>query len=401
MFDAAEGDWKTGTLGQFLDRAAGGGTPSRDNPTFWGGCIPWVSVKDVTKAGALPQETITSEGLANSSSRLISAHTNIVATRMAVGSVVRYGVDVAINQDLLALMPSGQLDPDFLYHWLNWNKEEFLAVATGTTVKGIRKDVLLSFSIDLPPLDEQRRIAEVLRSVDEAIRCSDKAEEQAFRVLVQSLSDALRLDDLDDGRQLPGWKVARIGDLGKVQAGRQRAPNFTKGYLRPYLRVANVYDGYIDTSDVLEMMFSEREYAEYKLVPGDILLNEGQSIGLVGRAAMYLGKPKDCCFQNTLVRLRATTVLPDFAYALVRTLFWSGRLSAIATQTTSVAHLGVARFADLKVPVPPPEEQRRIAQLFNDLCSGSDGCRKAGQSLRHLKPRLKSDLLSGRVRVPA
>jgi type I restriction enzyme S subunit len=312
-------------------------------------------------------------------------------------------IDAAINQAVLAVMPDPKiLDAEFCYRLLQSHTPKLLSLTQGSGQPNLNKALIDGLEIRLPSLDEQRRIAEVLRSVDEAIRRSNEAEEQAYRVLVQSLTEVLHLHDEEDDAGLPpGWQIARIGDLGKVQAGRQRAPNFTKGHRRPYLRVANVFDGYIDASDVLEMMFSEREYVEYKLISGDILLNEGQSIELVGRAAMYLGEPRDCCFQNTLVRFRAATVLPDFAYALVRTLFWSGRLSRIATQTTSVAHLGVGRFADLKVSVPPPDEQRRIGQLFNDLCCGSDGCREVGRSLRVLKTQVMSDLLSGRVRVPA
>lgn len=99
-------EWRPGRFGQFLKAAQGGGTPPRDNPAYWGRGLPWASVKDVTSGANEPLEEITAEGLQNSSSRRVAAGTNILATRMAVGTVVRYGVDVAINQDLLALTPS-------------------------------------------------------------------------------------------------------------------------------------------------------------------------------------------------------------------------------------------------------------------------------------------------------
>jgi type I restriction enzyme S subunit len=236
--------------------------------------------------------------------------------------------------------------------------------------------------------------------VDDTIACGEAAERQAFEVLKQAMVASLHLEE--EGRAPDsGWKTARIGDLGKVQAGRQRAPNFTQGEVRPYLRVANVFDGYIDTSDILTMPFTAREYGEYRLSPGDILLNEGQSIELVGRAAMYAGEPRDCCFQNTLVRFRALSVPADFAYGLFRTLYWTGRLSAIASRTTSVAHLGVSRFANLRVAVPPADEQHRIGKLFNDLCDAHASHQAANQRLRKIRQAISSALLSGRVRVPA
>ena len=62
-----------------------------------------------------------------------------------------------------------------------------------------------------------------------------------------------------------GWRQCLISDIGKVQSGRQRSPHFTAGQLRAYLRVANVFDGKIDTSDVLEMYFSDAEFETFKL----------------------------------------------------------------------------------------------------------------------------------------
>ena len=74
--------------------------------------------------------------------------------------------------------------------------------------------------------------------------------------------------------------------------------------MRPYLRVANVYEDRLDLSDVKQMNFTPNEYETFHLRDGDILLNEGQSIELVGRPAMYRGEVPGACFQNTLVRFR-------------------------------------------------------------------------------------------------
>ncbi len=92
------------------------------------------------------------------------------------------------------------------------------------------------------------------------------------------------------------WEAKRVGEAGDVLGGRQRSPHY-RGKLSKYLRVANVFDGFIDTEDVLEMPFSPAEKQRFRLKDDDILLNEGQSIELVGRSAIYRGKPEDCCFK--------------------------------------------------------------------------------------------------------
>ena len=72
--------------------------------------------------------------------------------------------------------------------------------------------------------------------------------------------------------------------------------------MKPYLRVANVFEDRIDTSSIKEMHFEEAEFEKYKLRDGDVLLNEGQSPELLGRPAIYRGEPPDVAFTNSLIR---------------------------------------------------------------------------------------------------
>ena len=96
----------------------------------------------------------------------------------------------------------------------------------------------------------------------------------------------------------------------------------------------------------MEMNFAPKEFEVYRLREGDILLNEGQSLELVGRPAMLRGELDDVCFQNTLVRFRASSVV-DPAYALIvfRAYLHSGRFQRIARWTVNITHLGGGRFA--------------------------------------------------------
>ena len=176
----------------------------------------------------------------------------------------------------------------------------------------------------------------------------------------------------EEVRALPalpdGWAWCRIGEIGQVQLGRQRSPKQMSGrYMRPYLRVANVFESRIDTSDVYSMNFNPSEFKTYELKRGDILLNEGQSLELVGRPAMFRGEVAGCCFQNTLVRFRPAAEL-DGCYALQLFVHYlkSGRFRRIAKWTNNIAHLGARRFADLEFPVCPVPEQHEIARVLHE-----------------------------------
>ncbi len=178
--------------------------------------------------------------------------------------------------------------------------------------------------------------------------------------------------DVDGLPELPeGWWWARVEQVGEVQLGRQRAPQYHTGpYMRPYLRVANVFEDRIDTSDILTMNFTPKEYEIYHLKFGDILLNEGQSLELIGRPAMYRDEVPGACFQNTLIRFRPYSgLLASYSLIVFRTYLHTKRFQRIGKHTTNIAHLGAGRFAGLEFPLPPRTEQEQIASEVEQALS--------------------------------
>lgn len=202
-----------------------------------------------------------------------------------------------------------------------------------------------------------------------------------------------------DGSPLPdlpeGWCWATHDQVGDVQLGRQRAPQHHTGdHMRPYLRVANVYEDRIDLSDVLSMNFTPEEFETYELRLGDILLNEGQSMELVGRPAMYRGELPGGCFQNTLVRQRAIAPLvPEYALIVCLAQFRAGRFRKIASITTSIAHLGAQRFAALEFPLPPIAEQEAIIDIVKEKLSLIDALTLESQRGLARASRLRQAIL--------
>jgi type I restriction enzyme S subunit len=397
--DLPEG-WREARLGD-VARIVTGKTPSTKEPRYWGGGIPFVTPSDIKEGPWLPQveRHLSSEGMRCSA--VVPAGSVLFTCIASIGKSCITREVSTLNQQINACVPSAQVDAYFLYNALQARVGDMLDLAGTTAVPIINKTTFSKVAVKLPHLDEQRRIAEVLRSVDEAIAATQCALDQAFKVARSVMVEQLVLPLTAKDRLPDGWSAATFGSIGKVQAGRQRAPSFTRGTVRPYLRVANVFDGFIDTSDVLEMPFTEREYSNYQLLEGDILLNEGQSLELVGRAARYHGEPADCCFQNTLVRFRAHGVEADYAYTLIRTMYAAGRFTEIASRTTSVAHLGVSRFAALIAPIPPLKFQMAIAELFDSMEQSIIEQRSSLVTLRAKKAALAAELLSGHVRVRA
>lgn len=162
------------------------------------------------------------------------------------------------------------------------------------------------------------------------------------------------------------WCWATTELAGDVLLGRQRAPQYLTGrWPQRYLRVANIKDDWIDFSDVETMDFDEAHFVKYRLMPGDILVSEGQSPELVGQSAIFRGHPEPLCFQKTLHRFRAAlgVTLPEYAQLVFRAHVYGGVFRALASITTNIAHLTLEKFSAAPFPLPPLAEQIEIVAL--------------------------------------
>lgn len=183
--------WKFVRVGDLALSIKSGGTPSKQNPAYWNGGIPWASVKDL-KFGApiiSTQDSITSAGL-EAGSCLAEAGSILVCTRMGLGKIGEALIDVAINQDLKALLLASGISKQY---FINYFKT--LAIkGSGMTVAGIKQDELLGFIIALPSTAEQSRIVarvEELMALCDALEAKGKLEAEQHARLVRSLFESL------------------------------------------------------------------------------------------------------------------------------------------------------------------------------------------------------------------
>jgi restriction endonuclease S subunit len=158
-------------LGKYINKVIGGGTPSKSTPEYWGGKIPWMTVKDIPETGFVKTtvETISEAGLESSAANLIPSNSVILATRIALGKVVRNKNAVAINQDLKAIFPTDEVLDEFLFYWLKSVKHLIFGLGAGTTVKGIRLEDLKKIPFSPPSKTTQRFFVASLKGVDQAL----------------------------------------------------------------------------------------------------------------------------------------------------------------------------------------------------------------------------------------
>ena len=195
--------WPKTTLGSIVS-FKGGGTPSKDKSEYWTDEIPWATVKDFKGLTiSCTQDSISKKGLKEGASNIIPAGHVIIPTRMALGKAAINTIDMAINQDLRALIPKKQIDTRYLLYSMLGLAKQIEQFGTGATVKGITQNKLAELEIPLPPLDEQRRIAEILDAAD-ALRAKRREALAQLDALLQSTF----LDMFGDPVTNPkGWEV--------------------------------------------------------------------------------------------------------------------------------------------------------------------------------------------------
>jgi type I restriction enzyme S subunit len=168
--------------------------------------------------------------------------------------------------------------------------------------------------------------------------------------------------DQEDGKVQPrGWTSASVAQCGFVQLGRQRSPNNrSKNYPRPYIRAANVTESGIDVTDILQMDFPPDEFERFQLHVGDILLSEASgSPEQVGKPAIWAGEIEDCCFQNTVIRLKPVILGSDFLLLICKHFYTNGVFARVSGGV-GINHLSVGKFSRMVIPLPPLIEQDRI-----------------------------------------
>ena len=400
--------WSAHDLGDLAQKIEGGGTPPRNEPSYWDGDIPWASVKDLRGVKLSTTEEFISElGLENSSSKLIPSNTMIIASRMAVGKAVFFNQDVAINQDLKAFYPKENTDGLFLLQWYLSQSEKIESLATGSTVKGIRLDDLTLLPIDLPPLPEQQKIATILSSVDDVIEKTraqiDKLKDLKTGMMQELLTKGIGHTEFKDspvGRIPLSWDVVSVGTLTDVIDPQpdHRTPAEVKDGI-PYVGLGDIdKSGLINFSAARKVSQEafEKQKQGFEIYPGAFIFGK---IGTIGKPYVLPVERFYCLSANVVLITTNNHMNMKYLFQV----FGSGIIDQqvlLQTNTTSQPALGIKKVRDFLVPYSrTPEEVELITEV---LTSMDERMSKVNNKLVHqldLKKALMQDLLTGKMRV--
>ncbi len=307
------------------------------------------------------------------------------------------------------------LDPYLLVQFLRmplFQREIYMVTSGSTGQLELSRQAVGNLVILVPSILEQRKVAEILSSVDDAIERTHAVIEQVRRVK-QGLAEQLlvrglpgrhtRFKHTEVGEIPEDWQVLHLGSVAQVQSGFALGPSRRpKNYPRPYLTVVNVQTGRIRAGDIRYMEVTPPEYETRKLKAGDIVMVEGHAqLSELGRAAIVPAPFEGFTFQNHLFRVRVevTRCDPVFLCTYINGPHGRAYFRSFGGTTSGLNTVSTANVQGMPVPVPIPNEQRLIGQALAAVEGRIESESMRLELLRNAKSALTHVLLSGQVRV--
>jgi type I restriction enzyme S subunit len=339
-----------------------GSTPKRNKPEYWGGDIPWVTPKDLSKLKTPvledAPEKITEAGYKSCSTTLLPQGSILFSSRAPIGHVAIAGRPMCTNQGFKSLVPNKFVHSPYLYWCMRQYASDVEALGSGTTFKEVSKGIVERFKIPLPPLEEQRRIAAILDKADEVRR----KRKEAIR-LTEELLKSTFLDLFGDPVTNPkGWDITELQNVcHRVTDGTHQPPHWADEGI-PFLFVSNIINGEIDFK--VSKYITEESWSELTsrcpIEINDILYT---TVGSYGNAALVRTK-KHFCFQRHIAHIKpdSQSIEPEFLLGMMQS---DSIRQQADKQARGVAQktLNLRELKKFTIFTPPIEEQKKYVKL--------------------------------------
>lgn len=281
----------------------------------------------------------------------------ILGIRATIGEKVLADGTYCLGRGVAGLRVRSGLNDRYLWHWLTHVTPTLAAKAKGATFKQVNREDIGELRISLPPLVEQRRIAEILDKADEL-----RAKRRAALAKLDRLTQSIFLDMFGDPVLNPkGWLRAVLGDvIFSASDGPHVSPQYVKDGT-PFLSTRHIRAGEISWEDLKFISYEDAEIQWKKCRPeyGDILYTKGGTTGLA--AAVRTKRPFAIWVHVAL--LKPNPVKVNFAWleTMLNTAFCYGQ-SQVLTHGIANRDLGLTRMVHIKLYLPPLEKQQDFSK---------------------------------------
>ena len=395
-------DWEVKRLGELCE-VYSGGTPSTAISEYYGGEILWINSGDLNKTKIFSVEgRITELGLRNSSAKIIQPETLLIALYGATAGVVAISkIEAAINQAVLAIIPRRDF-VYFLLHQLIYLQDFIKRTYKQGGQANLSGELVKSCPLALPPLPEQKKIAAILSTWDEAIEKLNsyiEAKKKLKKALMQRLLTGkqrfkefiIREDykKTELGWIPEDWEVKRLGELGEINMCKRIFNHETTetGSI-PFYKIGTF--GKSPDSYISENLYNDYRKRFSFPKQGDILIS---ATGTIGRIVVYDGKP--AYFQDSnIVWINNHEIL-----TLNKYLYYILKVIKYNTEGGTLQRLYNNILRSTPFLCPPLPEQKKIAEILSKADEEIDLLNQELEKLKTQKKGLMQKLLTGAWRV--
>lgn len=333
--------WELKKLGEIFN-VIGGGTPNTNNAEFWSGNISWISSADIDKENfnAIPRKFITENAIQNSATNLVPKNTIIVVTRVGLGKVAITKEPMCFSQDSQALIPFEKINVKFMAYQIKQIAQNFINISRGTTINGITKQNLKDCKICVPPLSEQKAIADKLddsfAKIENAITNLINAKEN-LKLYKQSVLKSAFNGDLLPSTSPTQRKKVKFEDVLKYEQPTKyivKSTKYNNDFKTPVLTAGKGFIlGYTNETEGI--------FTNTPVIIFDDFTTSSQYVNFhfkVKSSAMKILRPAD----NVNLKF----------------LFY--KMQTIQHKSDTHKRYWISEYAKLKIPLPPLSEQNLI-----------------------------------------
>jgi type I restriction enzyme S subunit len=361
-FPGFDENWKERKLGDVTIWASGG-TPSKDNSSYWNGDIPWISASSMrgTEYSDADQK-ITVEGakkgskLAKRDSLLLLVRGSMLFKTIPVGIVSR---DVAFNQDVKSIVVNKESTSKFLLYWFLHSEPLLLSMVTGTGIGAGKLDLpdLKLMQIGLPSLPEQTKIAEFLTAIDKRIELLTAKKEKLTLykkgVMQKIFNQEIRFKP-DDGGEFPEWTPCYAGDLFASITNKRHNSDL------PILAITQEHGAIPRNLIDYNISVSEKSVDSYKVVEkGDFIISLRSFQGGI-EYSNYLG----ICSPAYIILKPKVAIVDQWFKYFFKTDSYIVQLNEKLEGIRDGKMISYKYFSETKINLPSVQEQSKISEFI-------------------------------------
>ena len=392
-------EWEVRPIEELVSLVSSGGTPRAGDPRYYAESgTPFLKIDDITRASGRfvdeAEQSITHLALDESAAKIFPVGTVLVTMYGTMGVTKTLRAPMATNQAIAALVPPFRCDPDYLAHALCFHRAGLERLAAQTTQPNLSGRIIRRFMLPVPPLEEQRRIAEILDTIDETIQASERVIAK-LRFAHAALQQHLVPTRVDSGVE-EALLGALIDPRRPIVYGILMPGQHVIGGV-PVIKVKDVKDGEIASKQTLlhASPLIDQHYERSRVREGDILFTIR---GSVGRTAVVSESHDGANITQDTARIAVSGVNRSYLLAAMDSERFV-KFVDVHTIGQAVQGINLRELRRAPILLIGREEQEIAgAALDGSGASISAECERL-EKLRQLRSGLAADLLSGRVRT--